>query len=105
VRAGAGCGWWAPGAAAAARVAAAGARTLGALRRAPLPGTRRPLPHPDRAPPPPPSTSGILSEIILPKYDVCNYGCVSELRLLRVMDVTFDGRRVPTRVWSGVVEG
>jgi hypothetical protein len=30
---------------------------------------------------------------------------VSELRLLRTIDVTFDGRRVPTRVWSGVVEG
>ncbi|KAI8473263.1 MAG: hypothetical protein J3K34DRAFT_519107 [Monoraphidium minutum] len=49
--------------------------------------------------------SGILCEIILPKYDVCDYGAVTDLRLLRVIDVRYDGRAVPTRVWSAVVEG
>ncbi len=56
--------------------------------------------HPTTNPP-----SGILCEVILPKYDICNYGAVNELRLLRVIDVAFDGKKVPTRIWSGVVEG
>jgi len=49
--------------------------------------------------------SGVLSEVIVPKYDVCNYSAVSELRVLRTIDVTFDGKNVPTHIWSGVVEG
>ena len=49
--------------------------------------------------------SGILSEIIIPKYDIIDYAAVGELRLLRSLDVVFDGRPVPTRLWSGVVEG
>lgn len=49
--------------------------------------------------------SGILSEIVIPKYDVCNYSAVQELRLVRVLEVPYGGGRVRTRVWSGVVEG
>jgi len=49
--------------------------------------------------------SGILCEVILPKYDICHYGAVSELRLLRTIDVTFDARPIKTKIWSGVVEG
>ena len=66
--------------------------------------TTTPPPPP---PPPPPSSinSGILSEVILPKYDVCNYAAVAGLRRLRTIDVTYDGRAVRTAVWAGVVEG
>ncbi|GBF88551.1 starch synthase, chloroplastic-like protein [Raphidocelis subcapitata] len=49
--------------------------------------------------------SGILSEVILPKYDCIAYAAIQELRPLRSIEVAFDGRRVATRVWSGVVEG
>lgn len=49
--------------------------------------------------------SGILCEVVLPKYDVCNYSASSDLRMLRVMDVEFAGRTVRTRVWSAVAEG
>lgn len=59
------------------------------------------VPSANRLPP----QSGVLSKVIIPKYDICDYRAVSELRLQRVMDVEYDGRRVPTRVWSGVVEG
>lgn len=51
------------------------------------------------------NNSGILSEVILPKYDVCNYAAVAGLRRLRTIDVTYDGRAVRTAVWAGVVEG
>jgi hypothetical protein len=50
-------------------------------------------------------SSGILCEVVLPKYDICDYAAVSDLRMLRVIDVAYDGRKVPTRVWSAVVEG
>jgi glycogen synthase len=43
--------------------------------------------------------------VIIPKYDVCNYGAVDELRCLRTIMVPFDNARVATRVWGGIVEG
>ncbi|KIZ05811.1 hypothetical protein MNEG_2146 [Monoraphidium neglectum] len=49
--------------------------------------------------------SGILCEVVLPKYDICNYAALTDLRVLRVINVEYGGASVPTRVWSGVSEG
>ena len=69
------------------------------------PHTRITTTQPHHHTPPLHPHSGILSEIIVPKYDVCNYSAVSGLRLVRTIDVAYDGRRVRTAIWSGVVEG
>ncbi|GFR45954.1 hypothetical protein Agub_g7421, partial [Astrephomene gubernaculifera] len=50
--------------------------------------------------------SGLLTEVILPKYDCINYADVHELRPMCEVEVPWGpGAGVRTAVWSGCVEG